>query len=323
MLKKYYRFHEKKKNFYKRFPLVHSIISLAGIVFWVFAFKSTVLDANNIPSASMQPTLKIGDFLFVNKMRYKVTVPFTDIILFRMDKPKRGDIVTFTPPAGSDLDGKTLVKRVVGVPGDTVQIKDDEIIVKGIKYPVDATADRTVIEDLDADNIEYVDLFLETILDPDTKLPMVEHYMMKNRFAINDNMRNPSRTWDIPDGKYLVMGDNRDNSADSRACDMVATAAERDRCVRVQECESLRNNNLLSGQRKQECSNYKYDETTTEWGLVELDNIHGKVFTSYFSVNWGTRGMSSGNPVQNLIGWVMGNYPNAYVRWDRVFKRIY
>ena len=74
--------------------LISSTISLIFIILVVFAFKSSILDANNIPSGSMLPTLKIGDFLFVNKMRYSFRMPFSESELFRYDNPKRGDIVT-------------------------------------------------------------------------------------------------------------------------------------------------------------------------------------------------------------------------------------
>ena len=112
MLRKFYDFHAAKHKYYKRNQTIHTVLSFGLIIFWVFAFKSSVLDANNIPSGSMQPTLKIGDFLFVNKMRYSFRLPFTDIVLFRIDRPQRGDIVTFDSDSPS-LQGKTLVKRVI------------------------------------------------------------------------------------------------------------------------------------------------------------------------------------------------------------------
>ncbi len=101
--------------------LVSAIISMVLLVALVFAFKSSILDANNIPSGSMIPTLKIGDYLFVNKMRYSLRIPFTEIEILRIDNPKRGDIITFIPP-GFD-QGKHYVKRVVGMPGDRIRIK--------------------------------------------------------------------------------------------------------------------------------------------------------------------------------------------------------
>ena len=89
---------EQKKKKAEEPGLLSSTISLFIIIFVVFAFKSSILDANNIPSGSMLPTLKIGDFLFVNKMRYSFRMPFSEGEIFRYDNPKRGDIVTFIPP---------------------------------------------------------------------------------------------------------------------------------------------------------------------------------------------------------------------------------
>ncbi len=99
------------------------ILPLVILVVLVFGFKWSVLDANNIPSGSMIPTLKIGDYLFVNKMRYSFRIPYTDIELFRYDDPQRGDIITFIPPANVD-SGKHYVKRVMAMPGDMVRIRN-------------------------------------------------------------------------------------------------------------------------------------------------------------------------------------------------------
>ena len=97
-----------------------SASSLALLLLLVFAFKDFVLDANNIPSGSMIPTLKIGDYLFVNKMRYSLRVPFLGTEVWHIDDPARGDIITFIPPYEAD---KHYVKRVMGVPGDRIRIR--------------------------------------------------------------------------------------------------------------------------------------------------------------------------------------------------------
>lgn len=97
-----------------------SIGSLALLIFVVFAFKDFVLDANNIPSGSMIPTLKIGDYLFVNKMRYSLRVPFIGAEVWHIDDPARGDIITFIPPYEKD---KNYVKRVMGEPGDRIRVR--------------------------------------------------------------------------------------------------------------------------------------------------------------------------------------------------------
>ena len=289
MLEKFYQFSERRKQFYQKHRFIYTLVTLASIFFWVFAFKSSIFDANNIPSGSMIPTLKIGDFLFVNKMRYTFKLPFTNIILFRLDSPKRGDIVTFTPPASANLQGKTLVKRIIGMPGDTVKVEDNEIYINGIKYPTQLQKDRSILKDLDYPNINHsviIDdygLYKEEILDPYSKEVVREHYMVKI-----DDLEFPRgflrSEWVVAKGRYLVMGDNRDDSDDSRS-----------------------------------------------WGQVELENIHGKVFMVYFSVNWGYHLSSQyqsdnfydKNPIFNLVQWILGRYPEAYIRWNRIGDRIH
>jgi len=309
MLKKLYDFHYDKKAFYEKFPSIHMLISLGGILLWVFAFKSSVLDANHIPSGSMIPTLKIGDLLFVNKMRYSFHIPFTDIRLFNIDTPKRGDIVTFTPPKEilpngelrerRELEGKTLVKRIVGIPHDKLTVKDNRIFIQDIPYPIVLITDskeRNVLNDLDYKHRkEDLDLFYEQVINPETKQLIVKHFVMM--FKMDDfeysamtssELRNPGHSFEIPEGKYLMMGDNRDDSSDSRV-----------------------------------------------FGLVNAEDIHGKVFMSYFSVNWGdnlsyrsmfsdsNRGTWLDNPIFKFVRAIFSSDSAAYIRWNRVGKRIY
>jgi signal peptidase I len=114
---------KKKESGESRESLLAISLSLGVLVILVFAFKWSVLDANNIPSGSMIPTLKIGDYLFVNKMRFSFRIPYTEIDLFHIDDPIRGDVVTFIPPPPGD-SGKHYVKRVIGLPGDRIRIRN-------------------------------------------------------------------------------------------------------------------------------------------------------------------------------------------------------
>ncbi len=292
-LSKFYNFFQKRNEFYLKYKYIYLLISLTGLLFWVFTFKWSVLDANNIPTGSMTPTLKIGDLLFVNKMRYALKLPFSNIILWKMDTPKRGDIVTFTPPERAGLHGKTLVKRVIGIPGDTIQVLDNEITVSNVQYPVSLQKDRNILKDLDYprkdrnNSLDDFQLFKEKIIDPKTKTIFLEHYMMKvdiTKLFYVSNLRSPNKTWTIPAGYYMMMGDNRDDSEDSR-----------------------------------------------EWGLVPIEQIHGKVFIAYFSINWGYRlrypldhnNILSANPLLNFFQIFTGKYPEAYIRWNRIGQRIY
>ncbi|MDH4199515.1 MAG: signal peptidase I [Spirochaetia bacterium] len=288
MLKYYYHLHETRRKVFEKFPSAAALISLAGIIVWVLVFKSMVLSANNIPTGSMIPTLKIGDFLFVNRMRYGVHIPFTDINILKFDKPERGDIVVFIPPARAGLEGKTLVKRIIGVPGDEVFVKDDEIFVNGTHYPVTAQTDRAILSDIDYPGIskEFTEndllLFKEKVIDPKTFKVKVEHYILKQKPAVLNmyhNLSNPDRYYNIPEGKYMMMGDNRDDSDDSR-----------------------------------------------RWEFVNDSDIHGKVFMIYFSVDWGSRyfdNESSINPFINLFRLVSGKLNHVAIRWNRIGSRIF
>lgn len=295
----------------------------------------------------------IGDFLFVNKMRYGLNIPFTEKRVWLYDTPKRGDIVTFTPPLDSPLDGKTLVKRVIGVPGDKIRIHDDEVIANGVRYPTKELKNKKLLSSLGGSDPESLQLFQETVLDPSTQKPVVNHYILKlnqlrklsqarfyhgfpeyssapwmkskgflqklhkrifspGRMALQrhiireystdhtNRMRNPDREWEIPAGYYMVMGDNRDNSDDSRGCSLVAGELNREKCFRAE-----------------------YPESAKKWGLIPLENIQGKVFLSYFSVNWGTGTNSGGNPIENFFRLIKGEFSGVYVRWSRIFRRIY
>lgn len=300
--------------------LLAGVISLGWLIAFVFAIKTSVLDANNIPSPSMEPTLMIGDFLFVNKMRYTFDLPYTNIHLVRIAYPERGDIVTFTPPQDSaSVMGKTLVKRVIGIPGDRVEINEHEITISGTKYIVTKAENQALQKTLDdGKTAEREELFLEKIIDPKTGKLVVEHYIQKNRERSHYSltmMPTPQRVWKIPAGKYLMMGDNRDHSMDGRACDMVEMKY-RDQCQEFNRCK-LNPQLGCDGDAV-----YRRNEGST-WGLIDVNMIHGKVYLSYLSVNWGTGTHSELNPIVNLFKTITGEFKGVYVRWERTFKRIY
>jgi signal peptidase I len=163
--------------------------------------RSAVADWYGVPSASMYPTLVIGDRIVADRLAYDIKIPFTDVIVKHIADPKRGDIVTFTSPE----DGLRLVKRVVGLPGDIVEMHGDELIINGTKAAyVAADGDFT------------------TRLTPDyqgRQLVLDEHIFGHRRPIILMPERRALRSFGpvtVPAGEYLVLGDNRDNSKDSR-----------------------------------------------------------------------------------------------------------
>lgn len=178
----------------------------------LFALRSAIADWNDVPTGSMKPTIMEGDRVFVNKLAYDLKVPFTTWHIAQWDNPKRGDVVVFFSPA----DGTRLVKRVVGLPGDRIELRNNELIVNGLPLQYEALP-RTVVNELPAGEQSQHQYATE-------ELAAHAHPMM-----VTPMLRAP-RTFGpvtVPPGKYFMMGDNRDNSFDSRFYGCV----DRDRIV--------------------------------------------------------------------------------------------
>ena len=180
-----------------------------GFLVFILAFaliRTAVADYNPIPSGSMHPTILEGDVVLVNRLAYNLKVPLTDIVLARTGDPQRGDIVTFTSPR----DGVRLIKRVVGLPGDVIQMHDKRLRINGrdVGYaPVPtASGDRA-----DGDGFPAVQLTEELGRHP-YRIQWLTGVESAPSF---DAMR-------IPPDHFLMLGDNRDNSADSRFIGLVS-----------------------------------------------------------------------------------------------------
>src|SRR5271168_4257282 len=102
--------------------------SLLMLILILTAVRSAIADWNDVPTGSMNPTIVEGDRVFVNKLAYDLKVPFTTWHLAQWSNPKRGDIAVFFSPA----DGIRLVKRVIGLPGDAVEMIDDRLLINGV-----------------------------------------------------------------------------------------------------------------------------------------------------------------------------------------------
>lgn len=143
-----------------------------------FVIRSCVIQTFKIPSGSMEDTLLIGDYLVVNKFIYGIKVPFTDTRIFRIRPPERGDVMVFEFPEDRSKD---FIKRVIGVPGDTVEVRNKVVYVNGMPYrnPHEVHKD-----------------------------PM----LLPREMSPRDNFGPVT----VPPGSYFMMGDNRDRSYDSR-----------------------------------------------------------------------------------------------------------
>ena len=165
------------------------------------SFKSAIADWNVVPTGSMKPTIVEGDRIFVNKLAYDLKFPYTTWHIAEWGSPQRGEIVVFFSPA----DGKRLVKRVVGIPGDTIAMKNNQLIING-KHVQYESIDHQKIDSQAPVGSENKYSFIEN-------LGGIRHPVMITPQRLSLRSFGPVT---VPNGQFYMMGDNRDNSADSR-----------------------------------------------------------------------------------------------------------
>jgi signal peptidase I len=166
--------------------------SFTLFVVLMVAFRSSLADWNIVPTGSMKPTILEGDRIFVNKLAYDLMVPLSHLSIYRFADPKRGDIVVFDSKAADTR----LVKRVIGLPGDTVEMKENRLTINGVEARYS--------------DVEYTD---------DAVFAIESYGDMVHRIELMPEGAGPYSSFGpvkVPQGQYLVLGDNRDNSADFR-----------------------------------------------------------------------------------------------------------
>jgi len=163
-------------------------------------FRTAMADWNPIPSGSMRPTLLEGDVVLVNRLAYSFKLPLTDIAVLKLGSPQRGDVVTFTSPA----DGVRLIKRLVGVPGDVVEMKNEILFINGAAAEYSAL--QSVTEPMDYGRAIEGLRTTERIVGNERTIQFLPDIHAKRSFG----------PIIVPEDNYFFLGDNRDNSADSR-----------------------------------------------------------------------------------------------------------
>jgi signal peptidase I len=171
------------------------IAFMIGIVM----FRSACADWSVVPTGSMQPTIQIGDRIVVDKAAYDIRLPLTHISLVHLTDPQRGDIVVLDSHAANER----LVKRVIGIPGDEVALRDNVLYINGVV----ATYSPTSVQGIHDDQEDPARYEVES-------LGNREHLIRLSLYRPGE-MRNFGPVT-VPAGQYLLMGDNRDNSEDSR-----------------------------------------------------------------------------------------------------------
>jgi len=170
--------------------------SFFPVLLIVFVLRSFLVEPFQIPSSSMVPTLLIGDYILVNKFTYGIRLPVLRTKVIPLNDPQRGDVMVFFPPHMNDT---YFIKRVIGVPGDTVTYRNKELYVNGEKVPrVAATLDDS------------------TLLDPQYRIDRETLGESSHLMQVDRLRPSAEFTEVVKPGHYFMMGDNRDNSSDSR-----------------------------------------------------------------------------------------------------------
>jgi len=180
--------------------LVEYAKSFFPVLLIVLVLRSFLVEPFQIPSGSMIPTLEVGDFILVNKYTYGLRLPVIGTKVIEMNEPKRGEVMVFIPPH----DERYFIKRVIGLPGDTIRYENKVLFVNG---------EEVLAEVVKEAQIELPNGMLQTGILLNETLGGVEHL---TQIIDAPARRNGPSVWVVPEGHYFMMGDNRDNSADSR-----------------------------------------------------------------------------------------------------------
>jgi len=198
----------KQNNQEKREPrLIEYSKAFFPVILLVFLLRSFIVEPFRIPSGSMLPSLHIGDFILVNKFGYGIRLPIVNKKVVDVGQPKRGDVMVFRFPNDPTIN---YIKRVIGLPGDVIRYYNKKLYIN------DREMDQKTVDD-------YV-IVNETRRNAKTKKLIENLDGVEHDIWIDSNGRAVNNTWTVPVGHFFVMGDNRDQSNDSRVWGFVPEA---------------------------------------------------------------------------------------------------
>jgi len=189
-------------------------VSFFPVILIVFLLRSFLVEPFKIPSSSMVPTLLVGDFILVNKFTYGIRLPVVNKKVVEIGSPHRGDVMVFRYPEDPSLD---YIKRVVGLPGDRLEYRNKRLTINGTQVPV-----RQIDDYLSKERMQFSRRYLETLNGVEHEILLDEDapaFVAPSRafpYAGNCNYNMGGLACTVPPGHYFAMGDNRDNSSDSR-----------------------------------------------------------------------------------------------------------
>ena len=349
-----------------------SWLSLAIIVIAVFAFKDSILDNNNVASSSMVPSLQVGDYVLVNKMRYSFRLPFFEWELWRFDNPQRGDVVTFVPPQ-STRSIRHYVKRVIGLPQDTIRLRSgracrlhqnknadcdpndsNRIIITQIEYQPKGSKEWKSYQITPLAQQQSQRLLNESddagVIDPSywpkSKYTHYPSRVFENQserdgatasatFLTTESSAEYGEVFLCPEifssgcvlGKdeYFVMGDNRDNSEDSRIIGFIERAAIRGKAQYIYFSINWRDGlcsdywNFFGGDNNQTVQQDSAEKIG--FALPQFDQAQQKKYCT--SVDGETPRLSFFSAIGSYLRHTfLYRIPRMDIRWLRIGNRI-
>lgn len=211
---------EAKEAVLQESPLVENCRGLFPVIGFVLVLRSFLYEPFQIPSGSMMPTLLVGDFILVEKYAYGVKLPVTRTKVLETGRPQRGDSVVFKYPPKPDVD---YIKRVIGVPGDTVRYRNKNLYIKTPCIDGQEIVGCDTFQKVGLDIVSQGDFIQDgyPLTEANEDLLGLKHQILYNpafvghpEYFSQSGLRQGE--WIVPEHKYFVMGDNRDNSLDSR-----------------------------------------------------------------------------------------------------------